>query len=110
MALTVKNFELPDGLILENAYLKINAITTAKNDYEFLEPLHDSEDLKISWVSRLETKVNVYVFADDIARRNQVAPLDWFQFDLDYNLRSSSNIYEQAYQKLNTIYPEGECV
>lgn len=107
MALIVKNFELPDGQILEEAYLKVNTITTSKTDYEFLEPIGDTEDLRVTWVPKLETKVNCYVWADKIARQHQVAPLHWFGFDIDYDLTEWSNIYEQAYSKLKKIYPEG---
>ncbi len=107
MALIVKNYELPDGLLLDEAYLRVNSITTSAIDYEFLQPIEGSEDLLTTWISKLETKVSIYVFSDKIARKNQVAPLHWFQFEIDYNLSEHSNIYEQAYAKLRKIFPEG---
>lgn len=108
MALIIKNFELPDKFVLSEAYLRVNAITTSKIDYEFLKPMGNSEDLIVEWLSRFETKVVIYIHGDKVARKNQVAPLHWFQFDLDYDLSEHSNIYEQAYKKLKVLYPEGE--
>ena len=107
MAVIVKNYELPDGLLLEEAYLKVNQITTSLIDYEFLQPIEGTEDLLTTWLTRLETKVSIYVFSDKTARKNQVAPLHWFQFEIDYDLSEHSNIYEQAYAKLRKIFPEG---
>ena len=63
-----------------------------------------------TWVSKLETNVVVYVFADEIARRNQVAPLQYFQFQLDYNLTEWKNIFEQSYEYLKKKFPQGESV
>lgn len=108
MALIVKNFELPDGQILEEAYLRINMISTSKIDYEKLEPVPDSEDLLTTWLTRIETRANCYVHGDKVARKHQVAPLHWFGFEFDYDLSEWQNIYEQAYKKLLEIYPEGE--
>lgn len=108
MALIVKNFELPDKFILEEAYLRISNVSISKVDYEFYKPVPDTDDVVVEWLSRFETKVTIYIHGDKVARKNQVAPAHWFQFDLDYNLSEHSNIYEQAYAKLKTIYPEGE--
>lgn len=108
MALTIKNFELPDKTILNDAYLRIATINTAFTDYEHFEPLLDSNDVILSWVKRLESKAHVFVHGDEIARQNRVSPINWFEFKFDLDLTSNQNIYEQAYQKLKEIYPEGE--
>ena len=107
MAFIIKNFELPDKQILENAYLRVQSINTSNVDYEFLENISETEQ-KVSWLTRLETKVTIFVWADKIAREHRVPALHWFQFDLDYDLSQWTNIYEQAYYKLKEIYPEGE--
>ena len=107
MALKVKNFELPDGLILEEAYLRIQSISTANIDYEFFEMISETEE-KLSWTTRMETTATVFIWPDEIARQNRAIAVHWFTFQLDYNLSTLDNIYEQAYMKLNEIYPEGE--
>lgn len=107
MALRVKNLELPDGQILENAYLRIQNIFTENKDYEFLESVSEIES-KVSWVTRIESKVVVFVWADEIARQHRVPAMHWFGFEFEYNLSEWQNIYEQAYLKLKEIYPEGE--
>lgn len=107
MALTIKNFELPDKQILENSYLKVQSVTSSNNDYEYLETVSKDEQ-KVSWISKIESKVTIFVWADELARKNRVPALHWFQFNLDYNLSEWSNIFEQAYYKLKEIYPEGE--
>lgn len=110
MALKIKNFELPDESILEEAYLRIASLTSTNVDYEHYEPLLDSDDVILRWTSRLENKANVFVYGDEIARQNRVSPVNWFEFKFDLDLTSAQNIYEQAYQKLKQIYPEGENV
>lgn len=107
MALIVKNFELPDNSILDEAYLRIAVITTANTDYEYLEPVLDSNDVMVCWTTRLENKVNVFVYADELARKNRVIPVNWFEYTFKLDLKSKLNIYEQAYNRLSEIYPEG---
>lgn len=109
MALKVKNLELPDKSILDEAYLRIQNIHTSNVDYEFLKPSDiEGFELETSWKNRIETKVTVFVWADEIARKNRVPALHWFIFEMDYDLSEWTNIYEQAYYKLKEIYPEGE--
>lgn len=107
MALIVKNFELPDNSILEEAYLRIAVITTANTDYEYFEPLLDSNDVITSWTTKLENKVNVFVYADQFARKNRATPVNWFEYTFKLDLKSKLNIYEQAYNKLSELYPTG---
>jgi len=110
MALTVKNFELPDGTILKNAYLRVQSIRTENKDYEYFEKVGDDPNIdeRLSWTTRVETEATVFVWADEVARKNRAYTLNWFKFGFEYNLSEWTNIYEQAYQKLNQIYPEGE--
>lgn len=110
MALTVKSFKLPDGTILENAYLRIQSIKTENKDYEFFEKVEDNPEIdeKLSWVTRVETEATVFVWADAIARKNRAYVVNWFKFGFEYNLTEWSNIFEQAYKRLKEIYPEGE--
>ena len=53
MALTIKNYELPDGSILEEAYVRVQTVQTTNADYEYLEPIPDSEDLITKWLTRI---------------------------------------------------------
>ena len=108
MALKIENFQLSDGMILNSAYLKVHNINTNKVDYEKLEPIDGTDDLLTTWIPKIETSVLVYIYADELARKNQVAPIQWFEFNLDYDLNSNKNIFQQSYEKLKTIYPEGE--
>jgi hypothetical protein len=108
MALKVKNFELPDKTILEEAYIRIMSISTANVDYDYLEPVLDGDDVITRWTTRLETKANVFVYGDEIARQNRVSPMNWFEFRFDLYLDSTSNIFEQAYLRLKQIYSESE--
>ena len=108
MAVKIKDFELPDKSILEEAYLRVAVVTTANTDYEYLEPMLDSNDLITMWTTRLENKANVFVYGDEIARKNRVNPVNWFEFIFDLDLKSDLNSYEQAYKKLKEIYPESE--
>jgi len=108
MAVKIKQFELPDKSVLEEAYLRVAVVTTAHVDYEYLEPMIDSNDLITMWTTRLENKANVFVYGDEIARKNRVSPVNWFEFIFDLDLESNLNIYQQAYTKLKEIYPESE--
>jgi len=108
MAVMIKDFELPDKSVLGEGYLRIAVVTTANVDYEYLEPMLDSNDLITMWTTRLENKANVFVYGDEIARKNRVSPVNWFEFTFDFDLKSEFNIYEQAYKKLKEIYPESE--
>jgi hypothetical protein len=108
MALKIKDFELPDKSVLEEAYLRLAVVTSANVDYEYLEPMLDSNDLITMWTTRLESKANVFVYGDEIARKNRVSPVNWFEFIFDLDLKSNLSIYDQAYNKLKEIYPESE--
>lgn len=108
MAIKIKNFELPDKSVLEEAYLRISVITTAHTDYEYLEPMVDSPDLITMWTTRFDNRANVFVYGDEIARNNRVNPVNWFDFVFKFDLQVTDNIYTQAYHKLKEIYPESE--
>ncbi len=108
MALTIKNYELPDGSILEEAYIRVQTVQTTNADYEYLEPIPDSEDLITKWLTRIESQATVYVYADKPARDNRVSPLFWFQIPIHYNLSEWTNVFEQAYSKLRELYPTAE--
>jgi len=109
MAIKIKNYELPDSTILEEAYLRVQNVTTAIVDYEHLQP-SDKEgfELETTWIKKIETKANIFVFADEIARNNGVAAVHWFPIEFAYDLSEHSNIYEQAYKALKLIYTESE--
>lgn len=109
MSLIVKNYELPDGLILENAYFRVQSILTANQDYETLVPTDiPGFDLKSIWEKRVETTANIFVFGDKIAKENGVPAIHWFQINFDYDLSQWTNIFEQAYLKLKEKFPESE--
>ena len=108
MALKIKSFELPNGFILDEAYLKVHVVKSCKVDYEKLEVIPDSDDLLTTWISRLESSAMVYIYADQIARKNQVQPMEWFEYNFDYDITGVKNIFEQAYSKLKELYPISE--
>lgn len=109
MALILKNYELPDGTILDEAYLRVQNVTTAIVDYEHLKPSEvQGFDLETEFVKKIETKANIFVFADKVARDNGVAAIHWFPIDFDYQLSTWSNIYEQTYYALKEIHSESE--
>lgn len=107
MALKVKNFKLPDETFLEEAYLKIQNIASVCSDYEFFENLPDGSQ-RLKWIKKLENTSLVYVWADEGARENRAQVQHWFQIEFDYDLTQWVNIYEQAYNKLKILFPEGE--
>lgn len=104
MALKIKNFELPDGFILEEAYLKVQNILIQNIDIEQLETVTDSDDLITTWHTQIQSKANVYVFADHEARKNRVPPMEWF--DIEFKL--TENPFIDAYNKIKEIYPIAE--
>lgn len=107
MALKVKNFQLPDGNILEEAYLKVQNVSSVSSDYEFFENLEDGSQ-RLQWIKRIESTALVYVWPDEGARENRAQVQHWFNIEFNYDLSEWTNIYEQAYQKLKIIFPEGE--
>lgn len=109
MALKLKNYELPDETILEEAYLKVQNIHTAIVEYEHLKPSEvEGFDLETTWIKELESKANIFVYGDEVARKNGVAAVHWFPIEFNYDLSEWKNIYEQAYAKLKSLYPESE--
>lgn len=106
MGLKVKNFELPDETILEEAYLKVQSISSVSADYEYFENLPDGSQ-KLQWVKKIESTALIYVYPDEGARDNRAQVIHWFQIEFKYELAEWSNIYEQAYNKLKILYPEG---
>lgn len=104
MALKIKNFELPDGFILEEAYLKVQNILIQNIDIEQLETVTDSDDLITTWHTQIQSKANIYVFADQEARKNRVPPMEWF--DTEFELQG--NPFTDAYNKIKEIYPMAE--
>lgn len=109
MAIKLKNYELPDGTILDEAYLRVQNITTAIVDYEHLKPSEvDGFDLETEFIKKIESTANIFVFADKVARNNGVAAIHWFPIEFDYNLSEWSNIYEQVYESLKKLFPESE--
>lgn len=112
MALKVKNYELSDGTLLEEAYLKVQSVGISNTDYEFFENNPNVEldgiDQILRWVTRTESNATVYVWADEIARRNNAHPLHWFKVDFVYDLSIHENVFEQTYKKLNILFPNSQ--
>ncbi len=111
MALRIKEFELPDGTILEDAYLRVQNVTVSNVDYEFFDKAEENVDNieeVLKWVTRIESKATVFVWADEFARSNRATVLNWFTFEFQYDLSEHSNPFEQAYKQLNKIYLNGE--
>lgn len=105
MAFLVKNYELPSGQVLEEAYLRVQSFNTVNSDYEYFENEGDNQVIK--WKTKLDSKATIFVWASELARKNRATAIHWFQIDLDYKLSEWSNVFEQSYKKLNEIFPEG---
>lgn len=107
MALKIKNFTLPDGLVLDEAYVRVHSIVLSNIDYEYLEPIPDSDDLITKWVTRLELRGNVYVYGDKVARDNRVSPMNWFDFVFQPE-GSEVDAFKTAYEYVKELYPTAE--
>lgn len=107
MALKVKNFELSDGTIFENAYVRVQTVATANVDHEFIENLPDGNQI-VRWKTKSQSSANIYVWPDAGARENRAVVQHWFKIDFEYDMSEWTNIYEQAYNKLKTLFPECE--
>lgn len=97
MALKIAEYIMPDKSVVNDAYVRVKNITTENNDYEKLEPIEDTNDLLETWHTRMETRANVFVYADERCRRNQVSPIHWYSVEFNYDPESLNNIYQQAY-------------
>lgn len=112
MAQKVKNYELTDGTLLEEAYLKVQTIGISNTDYEFFEnnPNWENDGIEqiLKWVKRTESHATVFVWGDEVARKNNAIPLHWFKIDFNYDLSAHENVFEQAYKKLNILFPNSQ--
>lgn len=104
MALKVTNYEMPDKTLLDEAYVRIKSIVLESNDYERLEPVEGTNDLKTEWTTQIEAKANIYVYADEVCRHNHVSPVHWFTAAFVYDGESLNNIYQQAYIAIRRKY------
>jgi hypothetical protein len=111
MAIKVKNYELPNGQILQDAYLRVQSVYVENKDYEFFKKsTQEGIDEELTWITRLETKASVFVWADELARKNRAIASHWFTIEIDYQLSENENVFEQAYRKLNKIFQNSENV
>lgn len=98
----------------EGAYLKVVKIVTSNTDYEYFETVNDPDhpeiDQKLSWVNRIESEATVYVWSDEVARKNRAQVVHWFSFTFDFDLNDIDNVYEQAYKKLHKLFENSEFV
>lgn len=111
MALKVKNYELSDGTIFPEAYLRVQNVYLENKDYEYFKN-SDKEDVEqeLAWLTRIETRATVFVWSDELARRNRAMAAHWFNIEIGYDLSEHSNIIEQVYQKLNKMFLNSENV
>lgn len=107
MALKVNDYVMPDETTVPEAYLRVRNILIENNDYEFLEPIPDTDDLKVSWLTKLDCKATIYVYADEGCRRNQVPPIHWFTLDFFIDKQNIDNPFEWAYLALREKFPRG---
>lgn len=112
MGLIVKNFELPDGTLLDEVYMKVQKINSVSADFEFFENINDPTrpdvEQELKWIKRLENIASIYVWPDILARENRAQVIHWFTINFEYDLSAYENIYEQAYKRLKFIYPNSE--
>ena len=100
MALLVKY--ILDNDVYEHAYVRIHKIRTVMIDYEKFINLESDDDIqmKLDWEVRNESIATAYVWADKLSRDNRANPIKYFQFKFEYDLKSSDNIFKQAYRAL----------
>lgn len=108
MALKIAEYIMPDKSVVNDAYVRVKNITTENNDYEKLEPIEGTNDLLETWHTRMETRANVFVYADEGCRRNQVSPIHWYSVEFDYDPESLNNIYQQAYLAVSKKFAQFE--
>lgn len=110
MALTINNYLLKDDTILPNAYAKITGINIQNLDYEFYEnnPNYENDGIEqfLKYIKRIEANATVFVFSDEVARKNNAYPIDWFNVKFDYNPENADNPFTQVYNYLKTRYSE----
>lgn len=110
MGLIVKELTLSDGNVFTDCYLKVKNTTIASNDYEFFEFTDNVEETGIEQVlkftKRLDSHATIFVWTDYQARLNNVPPIHWFKIDFNYELSTHENVFEQAYKKLNILFPD----
>lgn len=109
MALKVKGYELPNGDILPEAYLRVQNIIVENRDYEYFDSSNKPDvELELKWITRIEVKATVFVWADEIARQNRAIAMQGFVVETTYNLSEYANIFEQIYQTLAVKFPNSE--
>lgn len=102
MALIVYDYLMPDETTIPAAYVRVKNILIENNDYELLEPAPNSDDLMVKWLTKMEGRATVYVYADAECRKNNVTPIHWFVIDVE--LIESDNIFGQVYRSLSANY------
>lgn len=94
-----------------NAYLRIQKVVSAHADYEYFEKIDDPEQPDIAerlkWTDRYENSATVYVWADQIARENRAPTIHWFNIEFEWD-PNKGGIFEQAYEKLKSIFEISE--
>ena len=104
MALTAKFIDA-DDTVFESAYYFINNVTIQRVDYEKYED--NGNDIVMSYVSRPTVKLSAYIYADSLARKHRVVPInivDW-EFDPKYN----EPLLTEAYKALKTLINGEDC-
>lgn len=100
MALQV-DFDV-DGIVYNDAYLRIQTVRSAVVDYEKFETSESDGSERLVWVSRMESYATVYVWSDAGARANRAQPIKWFTFQYEYDIAHPDNAFKQAYIALKS--------
>jgi len=94
------NYETHD-MVYPDAYMVIRKITTGHADEDYFEFNEETgfENLKFKKV--YESMMYVYIYSGKTARDNTVVPIDVINMPFEYDMASTKNIYEQAYDHLS---------
>lgn len=107
MALKIKEFQLPNGEIIENGYFRVQKIISANIDYEFFDKEQDEFEV-MKWEVRNESTATFFIWPDETARQHRAQVIHWFTLNFVFNFESNENIYNQAYNALAKHYPSAE--
>lgn len=109
MALKIKNYELPSGELLDEAYLRVQNVLVENKDYEFFEKSDKPDvELELKWITKVECRATVFVWADSMARQYRATALQGFTIEFNYELSQHTNVFEQAYAELSKRYSDIE--
>lgn len=90
------NYDYAEAFFPE-AYLRIGKVMGGSSEEEYFEPDSYGNDV-LKFKKKWEHAAYVFVYANEIARRNQVPPIYAFTVEFEYDPELGGNIYKEAYK------------